>query len=111
MKFEQPRFEGRQRKTLGIGVDGALDAAKTKALGLPADQGGYEVTSVTAGSVAEKAGLAIGDVIVSVRGQPLSSDDPLRSLQRLVGGAPSKQDVEIGVRRGGKAVTLIARWE
>ncbi len=111
MRFEQPRFEGRQRKTLGIGVDGALDTAKTKALGLPDDQGGYAVTSITAGSVAEKAGLAVGDVIVSVHGKPISSDDPLRSLQRLVGGAPSKQDVEIGVLRAGKPVTLIARWE
>jgi len=111
MKFEMPRFEGRQRKTLGVGVDGALDAAKAKALGLPDDQGGYEVTSITAGSVAEKSGLAVGDVIVSIHGKPISSDDPLRSLQRLIGGAPSKKDVEIGVLRGGKPVTLIARWE
>jgi len=110
MKFEMPRFEGRQRKTLGVGVDGALDAAKAKALGLPDDQGGYEVTSITAGSVAEKSGLSVGDVIVSVHGKPLSSDDPLRSLQRLIGGAPSKKDVEIGVLRGGKPVKLIARW-
>jgi hypothetical protein len=111
MKFEQPRFEARPRKTLGIGVDGALDTAKSKALGLPDDQGGYAVTSVAAGSVAEKAGLAVGDVIVSVHGKPISSDDPLKSLQRLVGGAPSNKDVEIGVLRAGKPVTLTARWE
>jgi serine protease Do len=69
------------------------------------------VTSVAAGSVAEKAGLAVGDVIVSVHGKPISSDDPLKSLQRLVGGAPSNKDVEIGVLRAGKPVTLTARWE
>jgi peptidase M28-like protein/PDZ domain-containing protein len=110
-RFEMPRNEVKPRKSLGVGVDGALDSARMKELGLASDQGGYEVKSVTAGSAAEKAGLAIGDVILSLNGKPISPDDPLRSLTRLVAAAPSKQDVPLVVLRNGKSVPLTARWE
>jgi hypothetical protein len=109
-RFEMPRFETKPRKSLGVGVDGALDAAQTRALGLASDQGGYEVKSLTAGSAGEKAGLAVGDVILSLNGKPISPDDPLRSLMRLVTAAPSMQDVPLVVLRKGKTVELTVRW-
>jgi len=111
LTFEFPRFELHPRKTLGIGIDGALDAAQVKALGLPEDRGAFAVTSITAGSVAEQAGLALGDVIVSIHGKPISPDDALRSLSRLVAAVPSKIPVAIEILRGGKPLTLNAQWE
>jgi hypothetical protein len=111
MRFEMPRFETKPRKSLGVGVDGALDSAQMKALGLASDQGGYEVKSLTAGSAGEKGGLLVGDVIVSLNGKPISPDDPLRSLMRLVTASPTKQDVPLVVLRAGKSVNLTVHWE
>lgn len=110
--FEKPVFQPRGRgKQLGIGSDGAKSAAEMAALGFPREQGGYEVTSVVAGSVAEKAGLAVGDLLLSIDGIALSSDDVQTSLRRLIRGAPGKKDVPLLVLRDGKQVTLTARWD
>jgi hypothetical protein len=111
MRFEMPRFETKPRKSLGVGVDGALDSARMKELGLATDQGGYEVKSLVAGSVGEKSGLAVGDVILALNGKPISPDDPLRSLMRLVTASPARQDVPLILLRGGKSVTINVRWE
>jgi len=60
---------------------------------------------VRAGSPAEAAGLKAGDVIVSLNGKPVASDQELHNLEGLssVGAA-----VQVGVLRDGKPVTVSA---
>lgn len=67
---------------------------------------GVLVTEVTAGSVAEAAGITAGDVITTVRGQTIaSSADVVREL----GQADSGASVEIRVTRNHKEVTVTAK--
>ncbi|MSR48061.1 MAG: M20/M25/M40 family metallo-hydrolase [Planctomycetes bacterium] len=110
--FEKPKFEPRGRgKKLGVTGEGIVAPTRLTELGLSKEQGGYEVNELIPDSVGSKAGLAVGDVILSIGGKALSSDDANVSLRRLIGGAPSKQDVAIVVLRGKEQVTLQARWE
>jgi len=64
---------------------------------------GAVVTRVRAGSPAEAAGLKAGDVIVSLAGKPVASDQELHNLEGLssVGAA-----VQVGILRDGKPVTI-----
>jgi membrane-associated protease RseP (regulator of RpoE activity) len=111
-RFEKPVFQPRGRgKRLGVQGDALVDAARLAPLQLGAGQGGYLVEMVQPDGVGAKAGLAAGDVILSVGGKSISSDDPAISLRRLVAGAPSKQDVAIVVLRGEGQVTLTVRWD
>ncbi len=109
--FTKPRFQPRGQKRLGIGIDGAVTAVRMQELGFSKEQGGFEVRELDPAGVGAKAGLADGDVILSIDGKDLSADDPTTSLRRLVGGAPSKKEVPIVVWRASARVTLQARWE
>lgn len=65
------------------------------------------ITQVTAGSVAETAGLKAGDVIIEVAGQPAKSILVLRSVvQRQVAGTW----LPLKVRRDGKELEIVARF-
>ncbi len=110
LEFREPVFETRRRKALGIAGDGAVDRATMDALGYGADQGGFRVNSVAGGSAGEKAGLQVGDVILSFRGRTLSPDDPAASLRRAVASSPNGEDLGLIVVREGKEVTLTVRW-
>ncbi len=111
-RFEKPRFQPRGRgKRLGVQGDALPDAPRLAALGLPKEQGGYLIETVLPDGVGAKAGLAAGDVILSIGGKPISSDDPGTSLRRLISGSPAKEDVAIVVLRGEQQLTLTARWE
>ncbi|MFZ1072157.1 MAG: RIP metalloprotease RseP [Verrucomicrobiia bacterium] len=61
-----------------------------------------QVLEVSSGSPAEKAGLKIGDHIISFAGVPIASRDQLIELIRKCGGQPNAMRVE----RAGKKVTL-----
>jgi len=74
-------------------------------LGLGEVARGAVVTRVRAGSPAETAGLKPGDVIVSLAGKPVASDQELHNLEGL--GAAGAA-VEVGVLRDGKTLTLNA---
>ncbi|HSS07344.1 MAG TPA: PDZ domain-containing protein, partial [Rhodanobacteraceae bacterium] len=74
-------------------------------LGLGDVARGAVVTRVRAGSPAETAGLKPGDVIVSLAGKPVASDQELHNLEGL--GAAGAT-VEVGVLRDGKTLTLNA---
>jgi serine protease Do len=63
---------------------------------------GVLVTDVAAESPAAKAGLAVGDVIVSLDGQKVGNGSDLRWAVR---GRPDK-NVEVAIRRRGKERTL-----
>jgi serine protease DegQ len=75
----------------------------SRMLGLGDVAHGAVVTRVRAGSPAEAAGLKAGDVIVSLAGKPVASDQELHNLEGLssVGAA-----VQVGILRDGKPVTI-----
>jgi Do/DeqQ family serine protease len=66
---------------------------------------GALVTAVSNGSAAERAGLQIGDVIVSVNGQPVG--DPL-SLRNAIGLLRPGDTIDVGYIRDGRRRTVEA---
>jgi serine protease DegQ len=74
-------------------------------LGLTDVTRGAVVTRVRAGSPAETAGIKPGDVIVSLGGKTVASDQELHNLEGL-GSAGSA--VQVGILRDGKPITLNA---
>ncbi|KAF1695855.1 DegQ family serine endoprotease [Pseudoxanthomonas daejeonensis] len=85
------------RGMLGVQIQG-IDAARAKGLGL-ADSNGALVNNVEPGSAAEKGGIEVGDVIVSVNGRPVSTS---ADLPPMVGMLPPGTKAKIGVIRDGK---------
>jgi serine protease DegQ len=89
-----------------LGVD-AQDVTPELAhmLSLPENQHGAVITRVRSGSPAEAAGLKAGDVIVSLGGKPVASDQELHNLEGL--GAAGAA-VTVGVVRDGKPLNVNA---
>jgi serine protease Do len=80
-----------------------------EALGQPRPEG-LLVAAVVSGGPADKAGLRVGDVLLSF-GDVTPSDD--RALQRAIIAAPIGQAVPVRLRRAGKPMTLpvtVAEW-
>lgn len=68
---------------------------------------GLRITQVTAGSIAEAAGLKSGDVILAVAGRPAQSILVLRSaVQRQMPGTW----LPLKIRRGDKEMEIVARF-
>jgi S1-C subfamily serine protease len=76
-----------------------------KGLGLTENAQGALVSQVTEGSAAAKAGIEAGDVITSVRGQPIRSNSELRNT---IGMLKVGESVQIGLLREGKPRTVTA---
>src|SRR5688572_1852802 len=76
-----------------------------KSLGLTENAQGALVSQVTEGSAAATAGIEAGDVITSVRGQPIRSNTELRNT---IGMLKVGESVEIGLLREGKPRTVTA---
>ena len=74
-------------------------------LGLGDVARGAVVTRVRTGSPAEAAGIKPGDVIVSLGGKAVASDQELHNLEGLASAGAA---VEVGLLRDGKPVTLNA---
>ncbi|MFO1062891.1 MAG: trypsin-like peptidase domain-containing protein [Pirellulales bacterium] len=90
-----------RRGVLGVSTqDLPIDVAKQ--LHLP-PQGGAYVTRTTPGRPAEKAGLAAGDIILSLDGQPIQSGADLASV---VEESPVDHPIELVVLRSGEKKTL-----
>lgn len=88
------------RPKLGASVaDASLMAAK---LGLGIQQGAY-VGRVGPGSVAERAGIQSGDVILELAGQPIASAN---DVQRVMDMVTSGQRVTVIVWRNGRRLPL-----
>ncbi len=68
----RPVYDGFPR--LGLTYSGTRDPQLRRFLRLPGDRGGVYLTTVLAGSPAEKAGLRPGDVLLSLGGQPVDQD-------------------------------------
>ncbi len=87
------------RGMLGVGVqDITANMAKAKDLHLSQVRGAL-VGSVTPGSGAEKAGIQIGDVILSYNGHPI---DTASDLPPLVGETPPGSTATVQISRDGK---------
>jgi len=91
---------------LGVGVLD-VDPERAKALKLKEDRG-VEVSSVTEGGPADKAGIKQGDVVLEYNGQPVEG---MAQFQRLVHETPARRQVKIQVWRDGAALTLMATVE
>jgi Do/DeqQ family serine protease len=92
-----------RRGRLGIAIqDVTPDLAEALRLERPA---GAVVTNVERGSSAERAGLAAGDVIVAVNGEPI---DGASDLRNQIGLAPVGEKVGLEVIRDGKRRSLSA---
>jgi Do/DeqQ family serine protease len=76
-----------------------------KSLGLAENAQGALVSQVTEGSAAAKAGIEAGDVITSVRGQPIRSSTDLRNA---IGMLKVGDSIEIGLLREGKPRSVTA---
>ncbi|KAF1687528.1 peptidase S1 [Pseudoxanthomonas broegbernensis] len=95
---EQIKKTGKvSRGMLGVTIE-PVDANKAKALGLDSSRGAL-VNNVEAGSAAAKGGVEIGDVIVSINGQPVNSH---ADLPPMVGMLPPGTKARVGVIRDGK---------
>jgi serine protease Do/serine protease DegQ len=92
-----------RRGQLGVYIqDVTPDIAAT--LGLPGNSGAL-VSQVTADSAAEKAGIRIEDVIVSINGTRLRDSG---SLKNAIGLLPPGERVVVGLIRDGREQTVTA---
>jgi len=91
---------------LGVGVVD-VDAERAKTLKLKEDRG-VEISSVTEGGPADKAGIKQGDVVLEYNGQPVEG---MTQFQRLVHETPAGRQVKVEVWRNGAPLTLTATVE
>ena len=92
-----------RRGLLGVNIaDVSPDLAAT--LGLPGNSGAL-VSRIEPNSAAEKAGVKIGDVIVSINGSRLRDSG---SLKNAIGMLPPGQQISVGVIRDGREQALTA---
>ena len=97
---------GNEGGYLGVGL-GEVDAQAVERLKLPEERGAL-VRKVESGAPAEKAGIAVDDVIIRYQGQPVES---ATQLARLVRETPVGRKVSLEVVRKGAAQKLTAVLE
>src|SRR5438067_5652889 len=84
----------------------SITPAIAKSLGMnPDEPTGALVATVTASSPAAQAGLKPGDVILTANGKPIKN---VHDLPRLVASTAPGEKIELGLRRGGKDMTVAA---
>jgi serine protease DegQ len=93
-----------RRGRLGITIQD-LTPALASSMGLDL-RGGAVISEIEAGSAAARAGLASGDVIVAVNGQPVQDADDLRNL---IGLMPVGTELAIVLYRNGRARSVSAQ--
>jgi serine protease DegQ len=86
-----------------LGVEAQDITAEIAAMLALGDRKGAIVTRVRANSPAEKAGLKPGDVIVSLNGKTVGSEQDLHNIEGLT--APGAA-VDVGLLRDGKPLTI-----
>jgi serine protease Do len=95
------RGERVRRGYMGVSLQ-RLDAGIAAALGIEANRGEL-IRGVTPGGPAARAGIAQGDVVISVNGQPVTQE---QSLSYLVSNIPVGSRVPMEVIRGGQRRTV-----
>lgn len=92
-----PNLSGEQSLQLdATGLSGAVSV-------LPVPGGGFRVRPGRDATLFSKLGLQVNDVVVAVNGQPLESEDSVRSLFADV---MQRREISITVNRQGREVTL-----
>jgi serine protease Do len=86
---------------IGVGIMN-VDSARARVLKLKEDRGA-EITQITPGGPAEKAGLKVNDVILEYDGQQVQGQE---QLQRLVRETVSGRQVKVDVWRNGAMQTV-----
>ncbi len=93
------------RSALGVNVQ-ALDAADAQRAGRPNRKGAL-VEGVQPGGGADRAGIAVGDVVIGFNGAPIESPEDLRWRASLAGvGAATPVKISRGKREFEVTVTL-----
>ncbi len=93
-----------RRGRLGITIQD-LTPERADSLGLSV-RGGAVISDIEAGSAAARAGLAPGDVVVAVNGQPVLDADDLRNL---IGLMPVGTELAIVLYRDGRERAMTAQ--
>lgn len=99
---DQIKAHGRvTRGMIGVQIQ-SVDRDKAKALGLPRG-GGALVNQVTPGGAADKAGVQLGDVILSFAGQDIVTS---ADLPPMVGSTKPGTKADLSIWRDGKTLTV-----
>ena len=78
----------------------------SQALMVPHAGGGFLVREIQPGSLYEKLGLRVGDVINTVNGQPVNTVEDVMKIYQQLSGANNASQVTLDVRRAGKSESL-----
>lgn len=78
----------------------------SQALMVPNAGGGFLVREIQPGSLYEKLGLRVGDVINSVNGQPVNTVEDVMKIYQQLSGVNDASQVTLDVRRAGKNQSL-----
>ena len=97
------RHEEILRGYLGVRIQ-PVTGDLSDALGIPDNRGEF-IQSVESGGPAEKAGLMVGDVVVSVNGKEVTPD---QTLSYIVANLSPGTRVPIAILRDGKRMTVTA---
>ena len=100
----------RPKRMLGIGIDGIPDEEREE-LGLKEGEGALKVTAVSKGSAASEAGLKTDDVLVGLAQKTLSPGSESEDLRKILDAIKPGEDVDVSVIRGGKRMSLKAKWD
>jgi serine protease Do len=90
------------RGYIGV-IIGDLDPERAKFFHVPANTKGALVSQVDPNSPGGKAGLKVGDVVVTYNGQKITSAN---QLQLLTGGTAPNTTVTLGILRDGRPMNL-----
>jgi hypothetical protein len=102
---------GRMTPLRKLGIDTEeVSPERAKELGLKEDEGGISVMRVRENSVAGKAGLEEGDILVEFQGKKLPAAGPVAALQTWIQAVAEDADAILTVLRAGKRVNLKVRW-
>jgi len=93
-----------RRGLLGVRIQG-IDAEVAEALNATVDRGAL-ITEIESGSAAEKSGLKVDDIIISVNDEKITDASELRNTIGLMG---SGEDVHIEYIRNGDTKTTTAK--
>ena len=78
----------------------------SQALMVPNAGGGFLVREIQPGSLYQKLGLRVGDVINSVNGQPVNTVEDVMKIYQQLSGANNASQVTLDVRRAGQNQSL-----
>jgi hypothetical protein len=88
-----------------------LDAKAASEVGIQEGSSGIRVLELNPDGVGAKAGLAVGDVILSFDGRAIPDTEPIKQLREWIEAVGPGKKVVVVVRRAGKDVNLTVTWD